>query len=498
MNTEALERLHRIAFSTPNLFTTVIILSFSFFIIYELNFGVLNFTAFSIALALFIPILGIKFDIKRYSFFVAFISISSILINALSRYLNTNPVGIFVAFITTTVLYFTSEAETLKVSIASSVESLLLYPNVATILGVLLGIIFIKFLSKEINGYNVRLYFKRFLLSWLTGDPSYFEEVLKKRATSFRGWIKCLKIGKVKLVTTSFHPGPMRNIGGARLVERINSIENAVYLHSPTDHSLNPASANDVERLIDSIDCDDVKLKPMKPFDLESDNYILRVFPFDKIRLMFIVGKKCIDDLPYDLNVDNAVIVDAHNAHCEDFKPNLEELKELVNRGLEFESEPCEMKYVFKKFRVETNSICGSVAVLLLDYGFERYAIVVVDGNNVKLEFRKEIEDFCAKRGFKAIVASTDNHSKTGISTKFTYLPVGSDERDRVIFEILEECFKLNFEDCDVYFAKRDVEIDVVGKSFCRFIDEVGRFGLSVTKLYFALLAMSFALSIIL
>ena len=152
MNTEALERLHRIAFSTPNLFTTVIILSFSFFIIYELNFGVLNFTAFSIALALFIPILGIKFDIKRYSFFIAFISISSILINALSKYFNTNPVGIFVAFITTTVLYFTSEAETLKVSIASSVESLLLYPNVATILGVLLGIIFIKFLNREING----------------------------------------------------------------------------------------------------------------------------------------------------------------------------------------------------------------------------------------------------------------------------------------------------------------------------------------------------------
>ncbi|WP_457548966.1 DUF2070 family protein [Archaeoglobus sp.] len=498
MNTEALERLHRIAFSTPNLFTTMIILCLSFLIIYELKFGILNFIAFSIALALFVPILNTKFNLRRYSFFIAFVSVSTILINTLSKYINTNPVGIFIAFITTTVLYFTSEAEVIKVSIASSVESLLLYPNVATILGVLLGIIFIKFMNREINGYNVRLYFKRFLLSWLTNDPSYFEDVLKSEAVRFKGWVKCLRIGKAKLVTTSFHPGPLRNIGGAKLVERINSIENAVFLHSPTDHSLNPVSADEVEKIIASICCNDVKLKPMKPFDLESDNYILRVFPFDKVRLMFVIGKNCIDDLPYDLNVDGAMVVDAHNAHCEVFRPNLKELKELVRKGIELERELCEMKYAFRKFRVETNSICGSVAILLLDYGFERYAIVVVDGNNVKLGFRKEIEDFCAKKGFKAIVASTDNHSKTGVNTKFTYLPVGSDERDRVIFEMLEECFKLNFEDCDVYFAKREVEIDVVGEKFCRFIDEVGRFGLKVAKLYFSLLSISFALSIIL
>ncbi|WP_456328285.1 DUF2070 family protein [Archaeoglobus sp.] len=498
MNTEGFEKLHKLSFSTPSLFVTLAILSFTVTLMHILNLGVLNFLAFSIILLLLKPVLRIKFNLNRYLFFLTFISISTLLTNAISRYLNVNPSGIFVAFVTTTVLYYMAEAEIIEVLVASFVASFVFYPNPATIVGVFFGIIFINFMNKNINGYNLRLCFKSFLLSWLTNDPSYFESFLKRHAKSFKGWIKCLRIGNVKLVTTSFHPGPMRNIGGARLVERINSLKDTVFLHSPTDHSLNPASAEDVDKLISSIVCDGIEIKPMKPFDLESENYVLTVFPFDKVRLMFVSGKNCLDDLPYELNVDRAIVVDAHNAYCTSFKPNVEELKELVKKGMEFKSEFCNVKYAFKKFRVETRSICGSVAVLLLDYGFERYAIVVIDGNNVKLEFRREVEEFCAKRGFKAIVASTDNHSKTGISTKFTYLPVGSDERDRVIFDILEKCFKLNFEDCNVSFSKRDVVIDVVGEDFCKFINEAEKMSVSIAKLYFALLATSFALSIIL
>ncbi len=495
MNTEGLERLHRITFSTPGVAFNVAILLAVLSAVYLLKFDPLRFIAFSIVLAVMFYVFKAKFNFRRYSFFLAFLMTVSLLVDVISRGIRSAPSGIVISFVIVTVLYFLSESDVFGASI-SSLSSLVLYPSPKTLLGVLFGVLFLKYMDREIEGYNVRDYFKHFLLTWVTGDPSYFERSLMSKGVKFKGWVKCLRIGEATLVSTSFHPGPMRNVGGARLVGRINSIENAVYLHSPTDHSLNPVNSEEVSKIVKSISCCDVKLTPMRPFLIESDNYRLQVFPFDKTRLMFVIGKRCIDDLPPELNVEDAMIVDCHNAHCKNFKPNLKELKDLIDEGLRIQTKPCNLRYAFKKYRVETNSICGSISVILLDYGFDKYALVVFDGNNVKVDFRREIEDFCESKGFKAVIASTDNHSKTGISTEFTYLPVGSDERDRIVFDILEDCFKMETKDCDVTFGRRDLEVLVTGERFCKFVDGVGRFGLSVAKVYFALLLLSFLLSV--
>jgi len=499
MRTEGLEKLHRITFSTPKILTSLTILGLFLLLAYRFKIGILNFVVFSSILAVSIPILKVKFDLRRYTFFLAFVSLAVILIDIISKPLNTNPIaGIFVAFVSTTVLYFTSESNLIKTGIASLLMSMSISPTPLTVLGTLMGFLFVEAMDRDFDGFNVRKYFKSFLLSWLTDNPHYFEEVLKERATDFKGWIKFLKFGDIKLVTTSFHPGPIRNIGGARLVNAINSMENAFYLHSPTYHALNPVSYEEVEKIIRSIDFNGEKVIPMKPYEIESERYVLRVFPFDKVKLMFIIGKECIDDLPYELNVDNAIVVDSHNAHCKNFRPNVEELRRLIKEGLKRKTEFCKLRYAFKKFEVETNSICGSVSILLLDYGFERHAIIVFDGNNVDLEFRKEIEKFCKMHGFKATVASTDNHSKTGVSTKFTYLPVGSDNNDRVIFELLKDVFTLDFKECEIEFGKRDVVVKVVGEDFCRFVSSVSSFGVKISNLYFVLLITAFGLSLIL
>lgn len=498
MNTEHLEKLHKIAFSTPSLLTSLVILIFSFVLTYILNLNVLNFLIFAVLLAIFVPLLKTKFELPRYTFFVTFVSIFSIFIDTISRFLNTSPNGIFVAFVTTTVLYFVSESNVIKTSIASTILSLAFYPNLITVLGVFFGIIFIFLMDKEFYGYNVRECFKSFLLSWLTNDPKYFEDILTKGSVEVKGKVRCLKIGEAEVVTTSFHPGPVRNIGGARLVGEINSIPNAFYLHSPTDHSMNPVNSEEVSKIISSLSCSQVKLKPMRPFEIDGENYILTVFPFDKLRLVFVNGKRCIDDLPKEVSYDNVIVVDAHNAYCKKFEPNVNELRSLIERSLSVETEKAKLRYFFKKFRVETNSICGSIAIMILDYGLNKFVIIVFDGNNVKLEFRKEIEEFCRRRGFKAIVASTDNHSKTGITTKFTYLPVGSDERDKVIFEYLEECFKEDLKDCEVFFGEREISVKVTGDKFCKFIEKAGVYGVKMAFTFLAFFALSFILSAIL
>lgn len=497
MNTEYFEKLHRIAFSTPRLLTSTTLLILSSMLIYILNLKILNFLSFAIILAILIPLLKTKFEIARYTFFITFISISVILSDTISRFLNTFPNGIFVAFVTITVLYFMSESGIVKTSISSTILSLLFFPKPITVLGIFLGILFIFLMNKEFYGYNLRECFKSFLLSWLTNDPKYFEKVLIDRAVEVEGIVRCLNIGRARIVTTSFHPGPLRNIGGAKLVEMINSLENTFYLHSPTDHSLNPASVRDVMKIVSSIKCSEKKLNPMKPFEIDGENYILTVFPFDKLRLIFVSGKECIDDLPREINVRDAIIIDAHNAHCKKFEPNVDELKSLIERSLNIETEYCNLRYFFKKFDIETNSICGSFTILVLDYNFEKFAIIVFDGNNVKLEFRKEIERFCKERGFKAIVVSTDNHSKTVITTKFTYLPVGSDDRDRVVFKYLEECLNKKTEECEVFFGEKKVSVKVVGENFCKFVDRAGIYGIKITFTYISLLVASFILSTI-
>ncbi len=495
MNTKDLERLHRIAFSTPSILKSLPLLIVSFFLIYTLNLNIVNFVFFAVLLAILTPLLKAKFETARYTFFVTFVTLSSILSDSISKVIGSSPNGVFVAFLTSTVLYFVSDSGTIKTLIASTLLSLTLYPKVETLLGIILGVAFILTMDRDFYGYNLKECFKSFLLSWLTNDPNYFERILLRKAEEVRGWVRCLKVGKAKIVTTSFHPGPIRNVGGARLVKMVNSIENAFYLHSPTDHSMNPASSEEVEKIVKSIPCNGIKLSPMEPFEVHGERYTLTVFPFDKLRLIFVSGRECIDDLPKELNIRSAVVIDAHNAHCENFEPDLRELRDLIEKSLRIKTKSCKLKCLFKKFRVETNSICGSVAILVLDYTNCRYVVVAFDGNNVKLEFRREIERFCEERGFKAIVASTDNHSKTGITTKFTYLPVGSDERDRVVFKFLEECLKGKTEDCEISFGEREVRVKVAGEKFCKFIERAGVYGLKVAIAYLSLLTLSFILS---
>jgi putative membrane protein len=512
MNTESIESLHSKTFTTPNLATSLVLIVAILLISYPIFRFKLVYScvvAF-ILLALYKPLLKMHMNFKRIAFFVAFLLLSILLLDAITYALrNRCASAVFLSFILLIVLYFASERDIkvvipLSVLFSTAITSLSAINLVSSLIGVLIGLIYLKYVDKDIRGFNVREYFKAFLLSWLSNSPRYFEDVLKKKATTFRGWVKCIAFGDVKLVSTSFHPGPMRNIGGARLVEKVISLGNAIYLHSPTGHELNPVSFEEVVKIVGAVKCSDVTLKPMKPFDLESDNYILRVFPFDRVRLMFFIGKNCLDDLPYELNeyaekFGEAIVVDSHNAHCRDFKPRLDELRSLIRRAFEVRTDYCNVEYYYKSYPVETETICGVVEVLLLKYHKQKHLILMIDGNNIDLNFRKRIEEFCRKWGYIATVISTDNHSKTGIQAKIGYKPIGLDEKDEVVFKLLEDCFKsAEFRSCEITYSKRFVDVRVTGRDFCVFVSEVGSFGFKALRLFLALLVSTALLSIIL
>ncbi len=408
----------------------------------------------------------------------------------------------------TLVLYFTSRADEKKVGIVSMAILLLLYPvdyhysfnaphrmlsySISTVFGVLLAIIYIKFfIDKNYDKVNMKRMLKAFILFWLTTNPEEFESELKKTGEVRRGFVKCLKFSgscSTKLVNTAFHPGPIRNVGGGKLVGSILKAGNTMYLHSATKHELNPAGGEDIERIVNSISCCDVSCKPKEPFKLEGKNYTLYDFPFDSVDLLVLSGKTVTDDLPPELNVfaekafgKDVLLCEAHNAHRNRYEVSdfdVQDVKELIEEASKIsrEREKAKLSCFFKKESVETCNICGCIAALMLDYGNRRYCILMVDGNNMVLEFRREIEEIARNRDVELIAVTTDNHTKTGVSPKIGYKPVGSDVEDReavksFLIRFMDEFERGERQEAEVTYGRRDVEVTVMGKRFFESID---------------------------
>lgn len=537
MDVSLMERFYSKLFSTPKGFVSagIIVISIvlasilngsgSFFGLRYLSLSLITF----VALLIYQKFLKLAVNKRRLLFFVMTVLIFIELFDILSVHVFGRDLIVLapasITALLTVSFYFISESSEVRCAVASLILSILLYPAsyyfsfqaphrtlgyIATaLIGSVLGYLFIKYLDRDFEFFNVKRFLKAFLLFWLTCDAEYFEKELRRVGVRFRGWVKCLRIGKVKLISTSFHPGPMRNIGGAKLVHRIlSSIENSIFLHTAVGHELNPVDGENVERIVSAVKCDCAELKAEKPFEIEGNLYILRVFPFGKVRLVILIGKNETDDLPFELNEiagRYVMLVEAHSAHRSNFEvteDHIREVKDLIERSKNVKTDKTDLKYFFKRIRAETKNICGYVAILILDYGDEKHAILMLDGNNVDLSFRNEIEKFCEGFDVRVTVISTDNHSKTGISPKIGYKPVGADEEDRkIVFEFLKDVFEnVELESCDVIsYGFNEVEVKVMGRRFFELVELAFRsIGEKAIYLFFSMIAFQFVLASIL
>ncbi len=537
MNVSLMERFYSKLFSTPKEFVSIVVTAISIALASFLNgsesfFGVRYIILGLICLAILLfyrKSLRMAINKKRSLFFVMVVLIFIEMFDALSvHFLSKDLIILAPASITallTVSFYFTSEASELKSALASFVLSVALYPAsylfsfkaphrtlgyvITSLIGCILGYFFVRYLDRDFEFFNVKRFLKAFLLFWLTCDAEYFERELRRVGVKFRGWVKCLRIGRARLVTTSFHPGPMRNIGGAKLVGKILSeVENSVYLHTAVGHELNPVDEENVKRIVSAVGCDGLRLKAERPFEIEGEHYVLRVFPFGEVRLMILLGKEVTDDLPYELNEmagRNVMLVEAHSAYGKEFEvggEHVRDAKDLIERALNVKTEEIELEYFFKKEKVESENLCGYVAMLVLGYGDEKHAILMLDGNNVSLDFRKKVEEFCERRGVRVTVISTDNHSKTGISPKIGYKPVGADESDRkVVFDFLERVFSnLEFERCEtISYRYNEVEAIVMGRRFFELVERAFRdLGERAIYLFLTIIVIQFAIAFLL
>ncbi|MET1124641.1 MAG: DUF2070 family protein [Archaeoglobaceae archaeon] len=390
--------------------------------------------------------LGLKFNVKRAVFFTNLMTMVSAVLLPIKAISATS-------LLVAATYYFCSDRK--AVTFLATLPAVVSQPSAAPIglVSLLFLAAYLKMLDARYGRVNVREFVERFVLHWLTRDPRYLEELFDRWGVERDGRVRCVCVGDAKLVTTDFHPGPFRNVGGARLVE-VLSEDNAIYLHSPTSHRMNPTSSAEVEKL-KGVSCYR-KLKPMKPFVIDGEAFEVFCFPFDATRLIFVSGKRAIDDFEIS---SESIVIDCHNAHG-DFDAS--EIERLVAEAERRESQPSKCRYAFVKIPASTESICSYAATLLLDYEGERYAIVSFDSNNVLLEFRRFVEELFAGIGYRAIVTSTDNHAKTGVRAKTSYKPAGSCREDyKIAHRLFELCKTSELVEADFSFGERVVRLKV-------------------------------------
>jgi len=435
----------------------------------------------------------------------------------------------FVSSFLTIVLYFSSEGKGNRVYIVTLAMTLLIYPfnyrysfdapsrfdfylltvaySLIGVVGVFLGYLYIKFLDRNL-GFNIKDFLRSFLLFWLTAKPSYIEKELDKVGINKRGWIRCLSIGKVKMISTSFHPGPFRNIGGAKLVKKILDMGNTMYFHSASTHDRNVVSEEEVEKLLSRINCNQKELEVMKPYEVENKKFKITVFPFDSFRLMIVSGKNAIDDMPTEIQefadkFGDVLVCDGHNSYKKEYNitaEDAEEIKSLIEKAAGIKSKKCKIKYSFMKERVETANICGYLALLILDYGDEKYAIFMIDSNNIEKSFRVRIEKFFMERGIRAVVVSPDDHLKTGMPPKLEYEPAGKNESDvNAVFAFLEKVDFENVKEGRITYGKKEVEVKVIGGDFFKNLERaVVKIGRKAVVLFFVTISLQLVVAMIL
>lgn len=488
--------------------------------------------AFIIALFILRPVVGAPYNSRRIFFLSLILLIGVEIFDFIVIHVSAFDLIVVapasLTFFLILVMYFTSRARFWHVLLASILLLLFVYPVThlysfqaphrltayitATLAGALFSFTYMRYIDRNIGGIAIKELLRGFILFWLTSDARYFEKELEKYGVERKGAVKCLSIGDIKIVSSTFHPGPIRNIGGGSLVaaflERCH-----MYLHSASKHEDNPVNSEEVQKIVSSIVCHEFSLKAFMPFSVEGKHYKLHVFPFDHATFLILDGKYATDDLPSGLNevagkyFTNPLLCEAHNCHVEGFEVSAEdilEIEELFEKASEVETGQAELEYAFHAEKAESQSLCGHIAFLLLRYNHsgeetENYGILLLDSNNVEKRLKEKVEEFGSERGVKIIVASTDNHAKTGVSPKIGYRPAGMDDWGKVK-DFLEEALKKEVKRAGrISYGSGEVVARVMGRRFFESVERAFReIGETAIYLFLILSSLNVVLTILL
>jgi putative membrane protein len=307
-----------------------------------------------------------------------------------------------------------------------------------------------------------------FLSAWTENKQEKIEEIFESRSSVDEIRTRMMKFERegdkqVFVVLPDIHPGPFNPIGGSNLPQKLfNFFENnAIVLHSISDHSKNLPTTAEVNKYLDSLKNSVLKNSGNEctlPLITKSNDFTLTCIGFKTSVLMIISKDSGMEDLPYsiiekieqfakELGFSDIMIVDAHNALGN--KISYEEETALTALALT-SLEKLEGKQYYTYEIGYSNSLTSAfriielggagIGVLNLLINNEDHLIGWSDSNNLVNGLRIRILRELNKAGINMLeICSSDTHSSSGKRTRQGYYALGNVTNDKDIIRAFSE-----------------------------------------------------------
>ncbi|MDW0144012.1 MAG: DUF2070 family protein [Nitrososphaeraceae archaeon] len=307
-----------------------------------------------------------------------------------------------------------------------------------------------------------------FLSAWTENKQEKMEEIFESRSSVDEIRTRMMKFERegdkqVFVVLPDIHPGPFNPIGGSNLPKKLfNFFENnAIVLHSISDHSKNLPTTAEVNKYLDSLKNSVLKNSGNEctlPLITKSNDFTLTCIGFKTSVLMIISKDSGMEDLPYsiiekieqfakELGFSDIMIVDAHNALGN--KISYEEETALTALALT-SLEKLEGKQYYTYEIGYSNSLTSGfriielggagIGVLNLLINNEDHLIGWSDSNNLVNGLRIRILRELNKAGINMLeICSSDTHSSSGKRTRQGYYALGNVTNEKDIIRAFSE-----------------------------------------------------------
>jgi putative membrane protein len=268
---------------------------------------------------------------------------------------------------------------------------------------------------------------------------------------------------QVFVVLPDIHPGPFNPIGGSNLPQQLfNFFENnAIVLHSISDHSKNLPTTAEVNKYLNSLKNSVLKNSGNEctlPLITKSNNFTLTCIGFKTSVLVIISKDSGMEDLPYsiiekieqfakELGFSDIMIVDGHNALGNKISNEeetaltalaLTSLEKLVGKQY-YTYEIGYSNSLTSGFRIVELGGAG-IGVFNLRINNEDHLIGWSDSNNLVNGLRIRILRELNKAGINMLeICSSDTHSSSGKRTRQGYYALGDVTKDKDIITAFSE-----------------------------------------------------------
>jgi len=349
-----------------------------------------------------------------------------------------------------------------------SIEEIILYSAYSSAICFISSFAFLSLINrvgKRIVNIPSLSIFKAFLLNWIADLNTPFEDILEELSVERDIEVSMLKFGnqksetKVAIILPSVHPGPFKNIGSSFLPSMLKkAVEQkfncvACVPLGLLGHDLDLASHLQNQKIIDQtlksledVETFEVGATPLVRVRNGFATVCCQIFG-DVGLVTFSLAPKTTEDLPQELayyvnmvarnyGINSCMVVNAHNSINGFVEPQgvIESLKTAASLCLK------ETVSASKKpFRVGASTILpknfslkdgmgpGGITSIVVEVGPQKFAYVIIDGNNLVSGLREKIISSLNELGFSGgEVLTTDTHSVNALTlTPRGYNPVG-------------------------------------------------------------------------